>query len=236
MERQTQRTRSIEVKFGTDSLMLIYGRLLERYGTQHWWPAETPFEVMVGAVLTQNTAWSNVEKAIANLKAMDGGLALESLLAMPVERLAPALRPAGYFNIKAKRLLNLCRFLQQHQGLERLETEQLRASLLTVHGIGPETADDILLYAFDRPVFVIDAYTRRLFSRLGLVDGKHGYDALREGFEAALDSESELFNEYHALIVVHAKAYCRTRPVCGDCPLFDLCVYPTLSSVTESPR
>lgn len=226
MERPAQRTRPLEVKFGADALMLIYDRLLERYGAQHWWPAETPFEVMVGAVLTQNTAWSNVEKAIANLKAMDGGLGLESLLAVPEERLAAAIRPAGYFNIKAQRLLSLCRFLRRHQGLERLETERLRAALLSVHGVGPETADDILLYAFDRPVFVIDAYTRRLFSRLGLVDGKRGYESFRGGFEAALESDSALFNEYHALIVVHAKAHCRTRPVCGECPLRDRCPYP----------
>ncbi|MES9992648.1 MAG: endonuclease [Candidatus Thiodiazotropha sp.] len=209
--------------------MRIYARLLDRYGPQHWWPAESPFEVMVGAVLTQNTAWSNVEKAIANLKALDGGLSLESLLRISKARLAAALRPAGYFNVKAKRLRSLCRFLQRHQPLDQLQTDQLRGALLSVHGIGPETADDILLYAFNRPVFVIDAYTRRLFGRLGLIDANSGYESLRKGFEAALKPDSELFNEYHALIVVHAKELCRTRPVCGECPLRDLCAYPTLS-------
>ncbi|MEW8507759.1 MAG: endonuclease III domain-containing protein [Candidatus Thiodiazotropha sp.] len=216
--------------------MEIYARLFERYGAQHWWPAESPFEVMVGAVLTQNTAWSNVEKAIANLKTLHGGLSLESLLETPQEMLATALRPAGYFNLKTKRLLSLCRFLQRHQDLQQLKTARLRTALLSVHGIGPETADDILLYAFNRCVFVIDAYTRRLFSRLGLVDAKSGYESLRKGFEAALGSDCELFSEYHALIVVQAKQQCRTRPLCENCPLYDLCVYPTLSSVGVSPR
>ncbi len=211
---------------GTEPLLRIYARLFERYGAQHWWPAETPFEVMVGAVLTQNTAWSNVERAIDNLKAMEGGLGLEPLLALSQQRLAQLIRPAGYFNVKAKRLMSLCRFLQRHGDLDRLDTERLRAALLSVHGIGPETADDILLYAFQRPVFVIDAYTRRLFGRLGMVGEARSYESLRRGFEAALPCDSELFNEYHALIVVHAKQHCRTKPACDGCPLFDLCTYP----------
>jgi endonuclease-3 related protein len=215
------------VKLGTEPLLRVYDRLFERYGAQHWWPAETPFEVMVGAVLTQNTAWSNVERAIDNLKAMQGGFCLESLLALPARRLAELIRPAGYFNVKAKRLLSLFRFLQRHGDLDRLETDRLRASLLSVHGIGPETADDILLYAFQRPVFVIDAYTRRLFGRLGMVGEGKSYESLRRGFETALPCDSELFNEYHALIVVHAKQHCRTKPVCDGCPLFDLCIFPS---------
>ncbi|MBT3056565.1 MAG: endonuclease III domain-containing protein [Candidatus Thiodiazotropha sp. (ex Codakia orbicularis)] len=204
--------------------MTIYRQLLGRYEAQHWWPGETPFEVMVGAVLTQNTAWSNVEKAIDNLKRLDA-LNLESLLAMPPDSLAAQIRPAGYFNVKTKRLLSLCRFLQQNPGLEVLDTDELRARLLSIHGIGPETADDILLYAFDRPVFVIDAYTRRLFGRLGLIAHDRGYESLRAGFEAALQSDSSLFSEYHALIVVHAKVHCRTKPVCASCPLSELCRY-----------
>lgn len=215
------------MRASTSGLMAVYRRLLDRYGAQHWWPADTPFEVMVGAVLTQNTAWSNVEKAIDNLKAMEAGFSLESLLAIPVERLAALIRPAGYFNVKAKRLSSLCRFLQRHGELDRLETDQLRALLLSVHGIGPETADDILLYAYHRPVFVIDAYTRRLFARLGMIEAESGYETLREGFEAALQNDAELFNEYHALIVVHAKNHCRVKPVCADCPVRDLCPYPT---------
>jgi endonuclease-3 related protein len=204
--------------------MTVYQRLLDHYGAQHWWPADSPFEVMVGAVLTQNTAWSNVEKAIANLKSMDR-LSLESLLAMPRERLARLIRPAGYFNVKAQRLQSLCRFLQQNPSLDRLDTETLRKRFLSVYGIGPETADDILLYAFNRPVFVIDAYTRRLFNRLGLIQHDCDYETLRSGFEAALQRDSALFNEYHALIVVHAKAHCRTKPLCTGCPLIELCAY-----------
>jgi endonuclease-3 related protein len=204
--------------------MTIYQQLLDRYGAQHWWPADTPFEVMVGAVLTQNTAWSNVEKAIDNLKSMDR-LSLDSLLAMSKESLATLIRPAGYFNVKAQRLLSLCRFLQQNPALEALDTDTLRKRFLSVHGIGPETADDILLYAFNRPIFVIDAYTRRLFSRLGLIEHEYGYETMRAGFEAALQRDSSLFNEYHALIVVHAKAHCRTKPICVDCPLVAICAY-----------
>ncbi|MCU7880179.1 MAG: endonuclease III domain-containing protein [Candidatus Thiodiazotropha sp. (ex Lucinoma aequizonata)] len=205
-------------------VMAIFHQLYDRYGSQHWWPAETPFEVMVGAVLTQNAAWRNVEIAIANLKAV-GRLELESILAMPIEALAQAIRPAGYFNIKAKRLQHLCQFLQQHPELDQLDSDQLRRQLLSVHGIGPETADDILLYAFNRPVFVIDAYTRRLFSRLGLVEADIGYESMREEFERVLGADPCLFNEYHALIVIHAKEICRPLPMCGTCPLVQLCSY-----------
>lgn len=204
-------------------LLGIYHRLLDRYGRQHWWPAETPFEVMVGAVLTQNTAWSNVEKAIANLKAA-GMLERDSMLSMPRQALAEAIHPAGYFNVKAKRLHSLCRFLQRHPGLERLDSEPLRSRLLSVHGIGPETADDILLYAFNRPVFVVDAYTRRLFSRVGIIDPDIGYEQLRQGFEKALGADVPLFNEYHALIVVHGKSVCRPRALCEACVLDRHCL------------
>ncbi|MES9970757.1 MAG: endonuclease III domain-containing protein [Candidatus Thiodiazotropha sp.] len=204
--------------------MRVYERLFERYGAQHWWPAETQFEVMIGAVLTQNTDWSNVEKAIDNLKAIDA-LSLESLLALPGDELSTLIRPAGYFNVKRKRLRSLCRFLAQNPALEQLDTQALREGLLSVHGIGPETADDILLYAYERPVFVIDAYTRRLFGRLGSIGDGCGYETLRGGFESALASDVPLFKEYHALIVIHAKAHCRTKPLCGECPLLDLCAY-----------
>jgi endonuclease-3 related protein len=224
MERQAGRHKAIALTLPPARLMTIYRRLLDRYGAQHWWPAETPFEVMVGAVLTQNTAWSNVEKAIDNLKSVDR-LSLDSLSAMPRDSLAALIRPTGYFNVKAQRLLSLCRFLQRNPALEGLDSETLRKRLLSVHGIGPETADDILLYAFNRPVFVIDAYTRRLFSRLGLIEDDCGYETLRAGFEAALPREESLFNEFHALIVVHAKAHCRTKPLCGDCPLVEGCAY-----------
>jgi endonuclease-3 related protein len=205
-------------------LLTVYQRLFDCYGPQHWWPAETPFEVMVGAVLTQNTAWGNVEKAIANLKAADA-LSPEAILSVEQHTLAECLRPSGYFNIKAQRLRNYCEWYLAQGGLAALnilDDNTLRHAVLTVNGVGPETADDILLYAFERPVFVIDAYTRRIFSRLGLLDHDHGYETLRHHFEHGLQQESNrvaLFNEYHALIVIHAKMHCRVKPRCRGCPL-----------------
>lgn len=180
---------------------------------------------MVGAVLTQNTAWTNVEKAIANLKSHDRLDPAAIVNADPVE-LAAWIRPSGYFNIKARRLQNLCRWLLEQGGYQALcgwDTESLRCGLLSVNGIGPETADDIVLYAFERPVFVIDAYTRRLFVRLGLVDGAEGYEELRRFFERALGPHVPVFNEYHALIVNHGKNVCRTKPLCRACCLADAC-------------
>ena len=206
-------------------LRAVYRRLHARYGPQHWWPARTPFEVVVGAVLTQNTAWSNVERAIANLDAA-GALTPKALLALPPPALAALLRPSGYFNVKAGRLRAVCAWYADqggHPRLRRWSTARLRAALLGLHGVGPETADDILLYAFGRPVFVIDAYTRRLFARLGLVDGDEPYSALSTGFERALGGDAPLFNEYHALIVRHAKEACRPRPRCAGCCLRRLC-------------
>ena len=206
-------------------LMAVYRRLHATHGPQHWWPGDSVFEIMVGAVLTQNTAWTNVEKAIANLKAANA-LSAEAIVAASHQRLAAWLKPSGYFNVKAKRLRAFCTWLIRAGGakrITRLPTDILRAQLLEVHGIGPETADDILLYAFNRPVFVIDAYTRRLFARLGVMDGKEGYEVLREMFEAALPTDAQLFNEYHALIVAHAKDICRPRPRCTVCKLSTLC-------------
>lgn len=205
-------------------LQTVYQKLFDRYGPQHWWPAETTFEVMVGAVLTQNTAWGNVEKAIVNLKAADA-LNPEAILCAGQNTLAEWLRPSGYFNIKAQRLRNYCEwYLAQDgfAGLNSLDDNALRHAVLTVNGVGPETADDILLYAFERPIFVIDAYTRRIFSRLGLLEHDHGYETLRHYFEHGLRKASNrvaLFNEYHALIVIHAKAHCRVKPQCSGCPL-----------------
>ncbi len=210
------------------TLRQVYQALLRAYGPQHWWPGETPFEVMVGAVLTQNTAWSNVEKAIANLKA-NAALDPAVIAAARHEQLATWLKPSGYFNIKARRLQNFCRWYLEAGGLsalQPLDTAALRHRLLAVNGIGPETADDILLYAFDRPVFVIDAYTRRLFRRLGLIDGEETYEQLRHHFEEGLgrrQANVSLFNEYHALIVAHAKEACRTRPLCDACCLRRRC-------------
>ena len=210
---------------GRGPLMAIYQGLLAAYGPRDWWPAETPFEVAVGAVLTQNTNWGNVERAIARLRAADC-LDCRAILALPRAELAELIRPAGYYNLKADRLQSLCRFIADAGGMEGLAarpTETLRPELLAVRGVGPETADDILLYALDRPVFVIDAYTRRLLARHGLARGDEPYEALRAGFEKALPPEVPLFKEYHALIVEHAKQACRKRPACEGCALVHAC-------------
>lgn len=212
-----------------ERLRQIYDLLLGAYGPQHWWPADSGFEVMVGAVLTQNTAWANVERAIANLRDADW-LQPESIASADPARLAELIRPAGYFNVKARRLQSFCRFLLGRGGegvLAALPTGKLRARLLAVQGIGPETADDMLLYAFERPVFVIDAYTRRLFARLGLITGDEGYETLRAGFERALGADVPLYNQYHALIVAQAKLVCRKRPLCAGCALADTCGFGT---------
>ncbi len=180
---------------------------------------------MVGAVLTQNTAWTNVERAIANLKS-NRALDAKVLAELSPQLLAEWIKPSGYFNIKAKRLQNFCRWYVAQNGYRELQKEStdiLRTALLSVNGVGPETADDILLYAFDRPVFVIDAYTRRLMSRLGILDGDQDYESLRAAFESALKPDVTLFNQYHALIVEHGKNICRPRPRCGDCVLRSDC-------------
>ena len=205
----------------TNRLVFVYRNLFRHYGPRHWWPADSPFEVMIGAVLTQNTSWTNVERALDRLRK---AIALDAaaVAALPTDILADALRPAGYFNVKARRLQALCRWILEQGGMEALhgmDTQALRAALLGVHGVGPETADDIVLYAFGRPVFVIDAYTRRLFARLGLVAGHESYEVLRARFEQALPRDAALYNEYHALIVEHAKTTCRTKPVCACCVL-----------------
>jgi endonuclease-3 related protein len=212
------------------SFLKVHDRLLAAYGPQHWWPARTPFEVMVGAVLTQNTAWSNVEKAIANLHAA-GALDADKLLCAPLRQVAQWLRPAGYFNVKAKRLRNFCAWYAARGGeaaLGRMETAALRRELLAVNGVGRETADDILLYAFHRPVFVIDAYTRRIFGRLALLGGDEPYDEMRERIEAHLRRSRRglvpLYNEYHALIVRHGKDVCKkSKPRCAQCCLAKVC-------------
>lgn len=203
----------------------VFRVLHQTHGPQHWWPADSRFEVMVGAVLTQNTAWSNVERAIVALKDAHV-LSPEALLALSDAELARLIRPSGYFNVKARRLKALCRWCLEHGGHRRLRhwsTDRLRASLLSVHGIGPETADDILLYAFDRPVFVIDAYTRRLLGRLGHPQAEAPYETFRQSLESALGADTELFNQYHALIVAHGKDVCRPKPRCETCRLVRGC-------------
>jgi len=236
--------------------LTVYEHLLRHHGPQRWWPGETPFEIMVGAVLTQNTAWTNVEKAVANLKAHDL-LDPERMVSVPVRRLATRIKPAGYFNVKAERLRNVCRWYLDrggHTRLSRWRTDRLRESLLSVNGVGPETADDILLYAFHRDVFVIDAYTRRLFSRLGLVEAGHGYEDMRRRFESQIRRERSaadgpgrsprvhkkalagIFNEYHALIVNHGKDVCKVRPRCGECCLRRHCPAADAGSITRPVR
>lgn len=220
----------------TSSLQVVYQRLLRAYGPQHWWPGDSRFEIMVGAVLTQNTAWTNVERAIGNLKRA-GALTPEAIVRAPAARLAKWLRPSGYFNVKTRRLKSMCRWLVEQGGvraLARQNTHDLRVALIAVHGIGPETADDIVLYAFDRPVFVIDAYTRRIFARLGAVRGDEGYEHLRHFFENALGSDAGLFSEYHALIVRHGKDVCRVRPRCQACCLRGRCPTARLSGVAQT--
>jgi endonuclease III related protein len=204
-------------------LMEIFRLLLERHGPRHWWPAETPFEVCVGAILTQNTNWGNVEKAIANLKG-EGLLSPEALHEVGEERLAQVIRPAGFFNVKSARLKGFVEWLRERHGgsLERMfagDWRELRKELLAVHGIGPETGDSILLYAGQKPTFVVDAYTKRIFSRLGLIDPSASYEEVRAFFMERLPADVSLFNEFHALIVEHAKTCCRTKPRCAGCPL-----------------
>ena len=211
--------------------MELFDTLLQRYGPLHWWPAETPFEVCVGAILTQNTNWMNVEKAIVNLK-REGLLSLEALGEIGQERLAELIRPSGFFNVKSARLKDFTGWLQRgHGSLDAMfsgDWGTLREELIGVRGIGRETCDSILLYAGGKPSFVVDAYTKRLFSRLGLVRESDSYEQVRALFMEALPQDSILFNEYHALIVEHCKRHCRKRPLCDGCPLRPVCPYPRL--------
>mgnify|MGYP001817157981 CR=1 FL=1 len=181
------------------------------YGPQHWWPAETAFEVMVGAVLVQNTAWHNASRAIRQLRD-NGLLSAPAIRRTDIEQIASVITSSGYYNVKARRLKSLCDWLHRQGEIDDLRQRplaELRKALLAVHGIGRETADDILLYALDKPVFVIDSYTRRLFSRLGLLREDAHYEELRAGFESALPIDARLFNQYHALIVHHARHSCQ---------------------------
>ena len=207
-------------------MLELFEILLRRYGPLHWWPAESPIEVCVGAILTQNTNWLNVEKAISNLRRA-GLLSLEALWEVDRERLAELIRPSGFFNVKSARLKDFLGWLLTRYGtLEAMfggDWRLLREELIAVRGIGRETCDSILLYAGEKPSFVVDAYTKRLFSRLGLVAETDGYERVRSLFMDALPADSLLFNEYHALIVEHCKRHCRKRPLCGDCPLQGSC-------------
>jgi endonuclease-3 related protein len=206
-----------------NKLYMIYEKLSSHFGPQHWWPGETPFEVSIGAILTQNTNWGNVEKAIGNLK-KEGRLSPLKLHEMPVNKLASLIRPAGYFNIKAKRLKNFLDFVfRDYEGsLAKMNKEDLgiiREKLLDVNGIGPETADSIMLYALEKPIFVIDAYTRRVLSRHNILEHDASYDEFQKLFHSWLEKDVRLFNEYHALFVRVGKEYCRTKSICTGCPL-----------------
>jgi endonuclease-3 related protein len=221
-----------------DQLLVIYARLYAHFGPQHWWPGRGAFDVVVGAILTQNTAWTNVEKAIANLtraRLMNPARMHHT----PVARLARLVRPSGYYNLKAKKLKAFCACLfSKHRGsltrLFTLDAAALRQELLQVYGIGPETADSIVLYAAHKPVFVIDAYTRRIFSRLGLAPDDAPYDDLQHLAAQNLPCDEQLFNEYHALLVALGKNYCTKRaPRCSACPLYVVC--PSSGSSESQP-
>jgi endonuclease-3 related protein len=201
----------------------IYRKLFKRFGPQHWWPAGEPFEVIVGAILTQSTAWTNVEKAITNLKAA-GKLSSRALRDMPLTELAALIRPSGYYNVKARKLKAFTAWFGQryNNSLNKMfsgDTALLRKELLDIYGIGDETADSILLYAGNKPVFVIDAYTRRIIDRLGLSPQNNSYAAYQSLFMSNLPPDAALFNEYHALFVRLGKDFCRKQPLCEKCCL-----------------
>jgi endonuclease-3 related protein len=205
-------------------LINIYQKLYRSLGPQYWWPGETPFEIAVGAILTQNTNWGNVEKAMNNLKKQNA-LSAEAIHEMPVKKLSELIRPAGYFNVKAKRLKSFINFLMNdyNGSMKRMKNDDvhsLREKLLSINGIGPETADSILLYALEKPIFVIDAYTKRVLSRHGIMEHDGSYDKFQELFHTSLKKDVKLFNEYHALFVRAGKTFCkRKKPLCNECPL-----------------
>jgi endonuclease-3 related protein len=201
----------------------IFRRLFDFFGPQHWWPGETVEEIIIGAVLTQNTNWSNVERAIDNLR-KNNALSLKKILSIPPRLLSEMIRPSGYYNIKEKRLRAVADyFLDRCNGafdlFNNIPLDTLRSELLSVYGVGPETADSILLYALKRPVFVVDAYTRRLGIRHGFLRKNQGYESIRNLFEASLEKNDRFFNEYHALIVRLGKDFCRSICRCHSCPL-----------------
>ncbi len=209
-----------------ETILEIYKRLLERYSKQDWWPSESRFEVIIGAILTQNTNWRNVEKAIENLKKANI-LTAEKMYQCNSQTLAELIRPSGYYNIKTKRIKNFLEWLFENydgqiETLEPIETSCLREELLSINGIGKETADSILLYGLEKPTFIVDSYTARVLGRHGLIDSYCGYDDIKELFESNLDKDAKLYNEYHALIVTLGKEHCKKRPICDGCPLESL--------------
>ena len=219
-----QARQPVPVDEGEAPLEEYYNSLFTAFGPQHWWPGRTRFEVIVGAILTQNTSWTNVESAIENLRRA-GLLSLRGIDRVPLEKLGRLVRPSGYFRQKARKLKAFCKFLQEEYGgsLPRMFQEPtivVRQKLLGVWGIGPETADSILLYAGEHPVFVVDAYTKRMLARHGWTDGKTRYEDVRWMVERKFPGETQRFNEFHALIVHAGKKFCSLHdPNCGQCPL-----------------
>ena len=221
-------------------LLGIYGSMNSHFGHQDWWPGDTPFEVIIGAILTQNSNWKNVESAISNLKTVDM-LTAERILSISTDRLAGLVRPSGYYNQKAARLKAVCHYLVNRceaelDKLDAIPTAILREELLSINGIGPETADSILLYALDRTVFVVDAYTKRVFNRIGLIDEKADYYDIQQLFLDNLCHDRKLFNDYHAQLVALGKNYCKTKPICDECPLKKMCDYGSVIQGTGSIR
>jgi endonuclease III related protein len=200
----------------------IFHRLLSAFGPRYWWPGDSSLEVMVGAILTQNTSWRNVEKAITNMK--DRGVLDMARLAQIDEReLAEIIRPAGFYNVKSRRLKALIAgFRRIFDGAAAMTTLALRDSLLAVNGVGPETADSILLYALDRPVFVVDAYTRRFLGNHGLYHGNYDYHEVQKFFMDNLPEDTYVFNEFHALVVCLCQRHCKKKPDCPSCPLIGI--------------
>jgi endonuclease-3 related protein len=205
-----------------NKLLRVYSILDSKYGPLNWWPGESPLEVMVGAILTQNTAWSNVEKAITLLKS-NNLLSLKALREIDLPTLEECIRPSGFFKQKSERIKRLVGLIDVRFGgsikkMAQAPLSVLRKTLLQTNGIGPETADSMLLYALEKPVFVVDAYTRRIFGRLSIISGSEPYEEIRALFESNLPAKT--YNQYHALIVQTAKDFCKKRnPLCSECPL-----------------
>ena len=221
----------------TELLPEIYRRFYDAYGPQGWWPGGSPFEVIVGAILTQSTAWANVEKALAAMKAAECW-SFEAIAVMPESELAAIIRSSGYYNAKARKLQAFANHALARGGLERLfaqDVTSLRTELLSIHGIGEETADDIIVYAAEKPSFVIDSYTRRIIDRMGLTPGRRSYISYQALLQDNLPPHTSLFNEFHALLDHHAKIVCVKRePRCLDCCLVDLC--PTGANATQAEQ
>lgn len=212
-----------------DKLLKIYDLMLKTFGPQHWWPAQEDFEVVVGAILTQSVSWKNVEKAIENLKT-ENLLSLDGILTTEKEKLGGLIRSTMYYNQKSDKLRRFCHYIQEnyHGNIKKLFEKgvyEMRQELLGIKGIGPETADSIILYAAHKPIFVVDAYTRRIFSRVGLFSEDVKYQEMQDLFMDNLPTDVKLFNEYHALIVKLGKDYCKkTKPFCKKCPINSQCI------------